>query len=233
MNNSFDNEEVTELSSDAARTSDRRSGKQWLVVSIVLFVLFLCCALLYYFQYTSLKSVNNKVKSLSSQNLSLNSENRKLTTKLSSSKAQILALQSQYDLLKSSLVAPTSSNAADQSALMFAVSSVQYVKPFDSDSPTSYLGVRLTMTNSTKSDIAMDPGLMKIMDSQSNIYNDFGFSGATNFPEGWGANTLQPQTIAAGKSVTGDLTFMMANDKLTSFTLVNLSKSYPINLDQK
>lgn len=203
---------------------DRKSNsslfKRSVIILIVVVLIALCSAAVYYWQHQKLVTANNTIDSL-------NGTNKTLSTNLTN-------LQSKYTQAENSLKAYQTSNntpVATQSDLGLVVNAAEYVNPDGTvTSGGSWFGVRMTLTNSTTSPIDLTASNFSLKDSNGNVYKVVGYTGATTLPDGWGANTLQDQVITAGSSITGEVIFQMANKDITSFTLLNSTKSYPVSV---
>ncbi len=94
---------------------------------------------------------------------------------------------------------------------------------------SSWLGIRVTLTNPTSSPISLGAKDFQLEDSYSNLYQEFGFTNGSTFPDGWGSSSLQDQTLTPNQTVVGDILFPLPNQNITSFTLLNGTKSYPVS----
>jgi len=206
---------ATQQSSEQPKPT-RKQSKLPLLIMLAVILLLLTAGGVYYWQHEKV------VRALDGQNAALDK------SKVLSS--QLADLQSKYAKDEATIKSyNTVSSSPTQEDLALNILSAGYVNPAGTvTSGGSWFGIRLTLTNSTSSPITLDVKNFSLEDQQSNTYDLMGFSGATTLPSGWGANTLQDQTIAAGATVTGDIIFQMANKDLTAFTLMNGTKTYPV-----
>lgn len=201
-----------------------RHGRLWKLVAVILLVLLVALVAFCYRQYQSLVSANNSINSLKGSN-------QKLTSDLSTAESKFAALKTEYDKSQSVVSAPPA--AAAQSDIGLTINAAQYVNPSGTvTAGGTWFGVRLTLTNNTTSSIDVSAKKFTLKDGQGNVYQEMGFSGATTLPGGWGANTLQDQTIAAKGLVTSDLIFQVSDKSISNYTLVNDTKTYPVVITQ-
>ncbi len=195
--------------------------KTILLTLLAVVLIFSSSSGVYYWQHKKLKQVQLQLAQSSQSNSSLESKIGALNKQVASLDSQ----STQSNGLAQSAKEPAAQTVPVADLTIKVLDGYRYYTTQYPNNP--YVVVDVTLTNNSSTSLPVPVSSFNLRDSSGNGGGSFGELAGTTMPNG--KTILGDQTLAAGQTVTGGLTFSAFNKNATTYTLTNKSQTFPVD----